>query len=227
MKYANKSYGNKIREAYAMFNKVHSLSSEHHPKISLVPIFTFCLPNHKWVAHITKQFLPEITPKGRKKRNFNQQKTTKPFQSPVPAKCGSVARSTKVSFNLFRVQWTNFTMMRYSGTYIFFADWILQDVQNAKCLSGLCKIVCKIQILEKFRLELGKKISILWNILQTPDTGNLDFVKYFAEFRFLKSQQCNLQVVVLCLHFVQLVGNQQWCTAQQNWCLYGNPGMGI
>ena len=29
MKYANMSYGNKIREAYAMFNKVHSLFSEH------------------------------------------------------------------------------------------------------------------------------------------------------------------------------------------------------
>ena len=29
MNYANKSYGNKIREAYAMFNKVHSLFSEH------------------------------------------------------------------------------------------------------------------------------------------------------------------------------------------------------
>ena len=29
----------------------------------------------------------------------------------------------------------------------------------------------------------------------------------FAEFRFLKSPQCNLQVIVSCLHFVQLVGN--------------------
>ena len=29
MKYANKSHGNGIREAYAMSNKVHSLHSEH------------------------------------------------------------------------------------------------------------------------------------------------------------------------------------------------------
>ena len=28
MKYANKCYGNKIREAYGMFNEVHSLFSE-------------------------------------------------------------------------------------------------------------------------------------------------------------------------------------------------------
>ena len=29
MKYSSKSYGNKIREAYVMFHKVHSLFSEH------------------------------------------------------------------------------------------------------------------------------------------------------------------------------------------------------
>ena len=85
MKNANMSYGNKMSEAYAMFSKVNLLFSEHfvptHILRSAGPNFTFCLPNYKCVAHFTKQFLLEITPKG--KNNYNQQNTN-PFQSSPP-----------------------------------------------------------------------------------------------------------------------------------------------
>ena len=86
--------------------------------------------------------------------------------------------------------------MRYSGTYIFFADWILQNMINVKCLSGLCEI---------FRKDLSR----------------FDKSKYCG---FVKQCFCmtfHLQhgedvlglfqpVAVSCLHSVeQQVGNQQ------------------
>ena len=76
-------------------------------------------------------------------------------------------------------------VMRYSGMYIFSADWILRNVQTAK-MSGLGEILRKIQILKKFRLEHCKKI---W----TPNFRNLEFEKYFAELRFSSSRQGNLR----------------------------------
>ena len=68
-----------------------------------------------------------------------------------------------------------FTVMRYSGTYIFFADWILQNVQN------FCLDFANISENPDFgevRLELWKKISVS--------------VKNFANSRHWKSGICEI-----------------------------------
>ena len=71
MKYANKSHGNKIREAHAMSNEVHLLYSEHFvPTPILKSVLSQCLPNYKCIAQFTKKLLPKITPKEDKQREI-------------------------------------------------------------------------------------------------------------------------------------------------------------
>ena len=52
----------------------------------------------------------------------------------------------------------------------------------------------KIQILEKFKRQLCKKISILWNILQTPDIGNLEFCEIFCRIQIFEIMTMQLAI---------------------------------
>ena len=188
MKYANKSHGNKIRDAYAMFNKVCSLFSEHlvptpHLKISPVPIFTLCLQNYKCVAHFTKHFLLKIASKGRSKEKF--QVPPPPLHTREVLKLR--ANSTKVSFNLFRVQWMSFTVTRYSDIYIFLLTgiakrakcemsvWTFQNVSKTRFWrSSDLSSAKRSQFYETFRKLQTLKIWNLWSILQNSDFRNRD-----------------------------------------------------